>query len=85
MLASVLQRGAESVPEEVDVQLPVRTSVWSLEQAPTSGNGSAKQVSMLWGRSACRAALIRRSRPWHMLGSAQCLLLQLWDPCVAAT
>ena len=78
MLASVLRTGAESVPEEVDVQLPVRTSVWSLEQAPTSGIGSAKQVSMLWDRSACRPALIRQSRPWHMLICAQCPLQQLW-------
>ena len=84
MLASVLQRGAESVLEEVNVHLPVRTSVWSLEQAPISSNGSAKQVSMLWGKSACRAALIRQSHSWHMLKAAQCLLQQLW-PCVAAT
>ena len=43
-LSKILQQGSESAAPGVDVQLPVRTSVWSVECAAESEGASTKQV-----------------------------------------
>ena len=43
-LVQTLQQGFESAVTGVDVQLPVRTSVWSVECAAESSEASPKQV-----------------------------------------
>ena len=54
-LAKILQQGSESAAPGVDVQLPVRTTVWSLECAADSEGASTKQVR---GPSVLHAKLL---------------------------